>query len=669
MHFTYSSDESNGLDEDTHIAQTRDVRNGKPSKPPGACIHCKALKVRCEYRPNDSVCQRCRKGNYECVARLRKKRKPAPTHEDLQERAHDQDRRIEQLLAEWDQMRQSSKLQQLMNIDDSKHIGYRAGDASPEVAAISYFYQNIGRKRHLSAPPIIQGCGLYPTEVIDLFSIYFERINPFFSILDPALHGDPANVIWSSPFLTTVICAMASRFYTLRPDLYLKAHSFAHDAAATALINGCSGVDVCQAYLLLAVYPIPKKKWVDDRRWLFIGVAIRMAIELGLNKPAAAPYEEREALNRTRTWLGCYCADAAHAIYLGKMEMLGLDDYVARMSREWYMSSPLDVNSPFDVHLCAQTNLLLIMGEWRKNVKQKPETGKTKGDVVSSAIQAQDRLDQEVTSWMSRFDRDHAVRGKRLPSGLFAAYLRLVILADGFQHATKKGLSRDSDILRLSINAAQTVIQIVVDRLYPTGNLRYDMDARFLHVSFAAAFLVNLLRARFLPLLKESTQQDIVRLVSKLIHVLGSHSAALDGRHSPALYSRFLSTLLAKHNVFPARGGDSPPSSDDIDVGTAVDRSDTSPGLYSWPDVSGPHARRRHTLSLSAMPSDGLSMSPPSEGGSDVYGAQRVGDLDMDLSLSHFISTVNGGQPVDAGNTVPEVWWTVPHMHTQRVYM
>src|ERR1700761_222810 len=39
------------------------------------------------------------------------------THEDLQERARDQDRRIEQLLAEWDQTRQSSKLQQLMNID------------------------------------------------------------------------------------------------------------------------------------------------------------------------------------------------------------------------------------------------------------------------------------------------------------------------------------------------------------------------------------------------------------------------------------------------------------------------------------------------------------------------------------------------------------------------
>jgi hypothetical protein len=71
------------------------------------------------------------------------------------------------------------------------------------------------------------------------------------------------------------------------------------------------------------------------------------------------------------------------------------------------------------------------------------------------------------------------------------AYLRLVILADGFQHATKRGLSRDSDILRLSIDAARTVIQIALDRLYPTGNLKFAMEANWLYISFASAFLVN----------------------------------------------------------------------------------------------------------------------------------------------------------------------------------
>lgn len=71
------------------------------------------------------------------------------------------------------------------------------------------------------------------------------------------------------------------------------------------------------------------------------------------------------------------------------------------------------------------------------------------------------------------------------------AYLRLVILADGFQQATKKGLGRDSDILTLAIDAARTVIDIVINKLFPTGHLRYAMDANFLYVSFASAFLLN----------------------------------------------------------------------------------------------------------------------------------------------------------------------------------
>lgn len=31
----------------------------------------------------------------------------------------------------------------------------------------------------------------------------------------------------------------------------------------------------------------------------------------------------------------------------------------------------------------------------------------------------------------------------------------------------------------------------MVERLYPTGNLRFAMGANFLYVSFAAAFLIN----------------------------------------------------------------------------------------------------------------------------------------------------------------------------------
>ncbi|KAJ7452500.1 fungal-specific transcription factor domain-containing protein [Mycena galericulata] len=660
-HISNISDDSDSLDGLTnnpdlpHTTTRRPSRARKTaSKSSGACVHCKSLKVRCEFGANETVCQRCQAGNYECLARSRKKRRAAPTHEDLQEKANDQDLQIQLLLAQFDQMRSKSKLQQLMGNGnfESKSLSLpfvvvltqpvgtrnpdlRSGNHSPEMAAISYFAR--GRDYYyLSAPPIVQCCSLYPAEIMDLFAIFFERINPFFSILDPDLHGNPAKVIWSSPFLFTVICATASRLYTLKPKLYPIAHGFARDAAAVALIDGSIGVDICQAYLILAVYAVPKKKFVDDRSWLFMGVAIRMAIELGLNQPPPAQCDERESLNRTRTWLNCFCVDASHAIQFGKMPMLGLDDYVARTSQDWYRSSSL--NGPFDVHLCAYVNIIQLMAKWRRTA----EEGKEKIDILASAIHAQSKLSLDLARWVIRFEQELIIhplpiciyRGNT--TKMIVAYLRLVILADAFQRTTKKGLSRDSDILLLSIDAARTVIQIALDKLYPTGNLRYAMDTNFLYVSFASAFLVNLLRPRFLPLVKEETQREIVRLVTRLIDVLGSDGVALDGRHTPALYSRFLSSLLAKYNDFPLRD-DSPPTENiKFYPQFGPDRRSSPPHPYSWPDIDTAQVE-----------------NVSSEGSDDFLMCQRYGDPDMDLSLCHFIRTVNGEQ--SGGNEQPSI--------------
>lgn len=74
------------------------------------------------------------------------------------------------------------------------------------------------------------------------------------------------------------VCAVASRYYEARPNLYSLAMEFARDCAGKGLVEGDRSVEVCQAYLILAVYPVPKKKWVEDRSWLLMGVAIRRAL-------------------------------------------------------------------------------------------------------------------------------------------------------------------------------------------------------------------------------------------------------------------------------------------------------------------------------------------------------------------------------------------------------
>lgn len=78
-----------------------------------------------------------------------------------------------------------------------------------------------------------------------------------------------------------------------------------------------------------------------------------------------------------------------------------------------------------------------------------------------------------------------------LLSSRTTAYLRLVVLAAAFQHTLKRGMTRQSDVFKKALDAAKAVISIMIERLYPSGHLRFAMEADFLHVAYAAAFLMN----------------------------------------------------------------------------------------------------------------------------------------------------------------------------------
>ena len=79
----------------------------------------------------------------------------------------------------------------------------------------------------------------------------------------------------SEAYQPFAVCGIASRFYAERPELYQRAMEFARLAAGTALIGGQKNVESVHAYILLALYPVPAKKWEDDRGWVYLGVAIR----------------------------------------------------------------------------------------------------------------------------------------------------------------------------------------------------------------------------------------------------------------------------------------------------------------------------------------------------------------------------------------------------------
>lgn len=407
------------------------------------------------------------------------------------------------------------------------------------------------------SPPEILVHGLVtPDDVDKLFDIFFKRVNPFVSMVDPAIHT-PASTFARCPFLFTVICAVSSRYYTEKSEIYPIAMHFAKHAAANALVEGWKSVELCQAYILMAIYAVPARRWEEDRSWLYTGLAIRIATDLNLHLlPATKPHnekQEREVLNRMRVWMMCFNLDRSTATQFGKPSTIK-EDYIIRTSAEWYNKS--QYNLDFDVHLCAHTALLRIVARFHEEVFSDPNSpsGLNKHvDFRKVTLKHDEHLMRFEEEWTKTFkdqlkpdDPGAAFRCSLLP--FLASYSRLVMFSFGFQQAYQRGLQPGDNIfLTKCLESAKGVITSMVDSLAPSGYMRYAPDGHFVFASFASAFLLKLLRPEFSKLLPKEEGSEIYQLIGRLIQTLSSPAIAIDDRHTPKLYARFLAGLLSHH--------------------------------------------------------------------------------------------------------------------------
>ena len=162
------------------------------------------------------------------------------------------------------------------------------------------------------------------------------------SVLDPVLHT-PATTFKRCPFLFTVgassasfpaqgcpdhaaVCAVASRYYREKSEIYPIAMHFAKHAAANALITGWKSVELAQAYIILSIYGVPARRWEEDRGWLYTGLAIRCVVPRP--RDARGALLTNAAQNRHRSQLAPFShheADERDARTRGDEQGQGLD--------------------------------------------------------------------------------------------------------------------------------------------------------------------------------------------------------------------------------------------------------------------------------------------------------------------------------------------------------
>ncbi|KAJ7348619.1 fungal-specific transcription factor domain-containing protein [Mycena albidolilacea] len=439
-------------------------------------------------------------------------------------------------------------------------------DDNVGVANAAYFMPgpatDLGMRAQLieqHSPPEILIHGLVVPEDVDkLFEIFYTRVNPFIALLDPVLHT-PASTFARCPFLFTVVCAISSRYYPEKSEIYPIAMHFAKQPAANALIDGWKSVELVQAYILMSIYGVPARKWEEDRSWLYSGLAIRLATDLNLhqvpsNKDKGKERQEREQLNRTRVWMICFNLDRTMATQFGKPPTIK-EDYILRHGNEdWYKKSPY--NTTYDLHMCAYTALLRVFARFYDEIFSDPTSpsGLNKRIDFRSVTIAHDvKLTAFMEEWSKRFaedsdanDRKCAVRVKFLP--FLVAYSRLVMFSFGFQQAYQRGLqSADHIFFTKCLESAKAVLRIMVEGLVPTAFMRYSPDGHFIITAFASAFLLKLLRPEFSHLVPKEEDHLVYDLIGRLIQTLSSPEVAIDDRHTPKLYARFLAGLLSGH--------------------------------------------------------------------------------------------------------------------------
>lgn len=570
------------------------------------------------------------------------------------------------------------------------------------------YFPNKNPIPYLKAPEIVARGIIQPDDVGKLFELYFKHINPYFAILDPQLHT-PKRLFWNSHFLFTLICCISTKY--AEPKLSSMCPlfvEFARDMAGKTLVEGRKTIDECQAFLIQSAYQLPRKRFEDQRTWLTMGLAFSLAQELKLNEPPAeedlAVYSpggadsrdpirgemaERIKLNRTRTWLLCYCLDANFATQFGKPAILDAEDCIARHCRDWYLSSPYSL--PNDIHLVSSVESARVMRRFRLEVeqleakeKEDPPKRVKIAEVINIVVDYHRQLQNLHLVWNERFEiytrpDDYMWTFRADTARMMNAFNRLVVLFYGLQRIISVKTSDEGagsskeEVVRNCIATAKEVIAFVVDKLHPTRMLRYCLETTFLVVSFAAAGLLSFLRPGMSTLLQDGDTVEIIILVRRLTEALRDDQVSKDehGEHAPSYYARYLSKQLRRLSAtLPHQSAildqdfSSQTHYDETARGYSANRPDSiSMDSSVWMERN---SGAMYTNTSPVLESDSPVQSLPSNmhyphAGADVESFPLPG-YSIDYSMETFLQTVSEPQftektppPEDSKETVH--WW------------
>ncbi|GAA5927886.1 hypothetical protein JCM3775_002755 [Rhodotorula graminis] len=408
----------------------------------------------------------------------------------------------------------------------------------------------------VSRTPAVLSKGIVTPELaVELFTVFFDYAYIHLPLLDPAKHTAPW-VCATSPFLFTVILAVASRFHQ-DPTLHNKIYDEAHACFVECVSDGERSIESVQACCILTVWTYPPtgesaaagREERPKRAWLYGGAAVRMGLELNLFRPApfvdahlskpgnlgkANPWislpregpeavseqEVWDALNRERTWLMLFVIDHNMSAVMGR-------PYQIQEAKPYLL--PLHPQClPFDLGVIAHVELQTIIGQVMDTFRDRLYGLSCASDDMPSQV-VMKLFNSRMDEWKARWCP--------VPGEPIANNLQL------YHHASKLFLNTiplhtmlrngdacdDPDSVSSTISSAKSLLSL--GHAYAElGVLRHCPDVNFLFMLYSTVFLVKVRvsNSRFAQLV------DPNELEAQLLQLMKDCQEAAQGDHRHA---------------------------------------------------------------------------------------------------------------------------------------
>ncbi|KAG6376032.1 putative protein priB [Boletus reticuloceps] len=392
-----------------------------------------------------------------------------------------------------------------------------------------------------------------------LFDAIFLRLNPFINLFDPQLHS--VNYVRSKcPFLFTTLIATGCKFF--EPSLYKECLHLANELAIRAFAEGWKGVEVVQAFACLTYW----REQDDNRTWMYIGYACRMAVELGLNRFLAKPpanegeFQLLERRNRERTYLVLFVHDRSLSMQTGRHWMLPEDDFI-RHADTWHEQGGLPIRCE-DVIVAAFIQLRRIAAETTDMLhtnRSQIDGGNGQINVDMALKNANAKLSQWSTRWEHEMRRANGESFHFSFLNLFCLYSSLFLNSFGVQADARPESRTNSHLRALSacFENALGVLKIASKDFRDLGVLRYGQESTTVMTAYSAIFLLKLLRSSDT---NPDLQSELPEGAAREIHatIIRTAEAYNEAAHfSPtssfaAYHARFLWHLIHMHRTRPS---------------------------------------------------------------------------------------------------------------------